>query len=147
MAKPDLPKRDPIFCNCFVFVFNRGDTRYHGGLRSRELCQAPMVKVQALSSHSHHSLVWFLCSAKFLSQICKSKCKAQWTGMEYWQQKLFGMKYCSDIWFLHTTGLLRHQRSQKNLKRPKKNLKAKPKVQNPKFQKFIIFSAVMDHME
>ena len=29
--------------------------------------------------------------------------------MEYWHQKLFPMKYCSDIWFLHTTGLLRHQ--------------------------------------
>jgi len=50
----DLEGNDTIR---FVFVFNRGDTRYHGGLRSRELCQAPMVKVQALSSHSHHSLV------------------------------------------------------------------------------------------
>ena len=30
--------------------FNRGDTKYHGGLRSRELCQAPIM--QALSSHS-----------------------------------------------------------------------------------------------
>ena len=53
--------------------------------------------------------------------------KTQWTGMKYWQQKLFGMKYCSDIWFLHATGLVRHQRSQKNLQMPKKILKAKPK--------------------
>ena len=51
----------------FLFVFNRGDTRYQGGLRSRELCQAPMVKVQALSSHSHHSLIWFCAPPKFLS--------------------------------------------------------------------------------
>ena len=38
------------------FFCNRGDTKYHGGLRSRELCQAPMLQVpltprQALSSH------------------------------------------------------------------------------------------------
>ena len=31
-------------------TFNRRDTKYHGGLRSRELCQAPIL--QALSSHS-----------------------------------------------------------------------------------------------
>ena len=43
-----------------VFLFcNRGDTiQYQGGLRSRELCQAPMLLVfltprQALSSHPH----------------------------------------------------------------------------------------------
>ena len=30
-------------------TFNRGDTKYHGGLRSRELCQAPVM--QALLSH------------------------------------------------------------------------------------------------
>ena len=36
----------------------------------------------------------------------------------------------------------------KDLKRrPKKVLKAKPKVQNPKFQKFIIFSPDFDHLE
>ena len=46
-----------FFYEFLFFVFNRGDTRYHGGLRSRELCQAPMVKVQVLSSHSHHSLL------------------------------------------------------------------------------------------
>ena len=40
-----------------VLFCNRGDTiQYHGGLRSRELCQAPMLLVfltprQALSSH------------------------------------------------------------------------------------------------
>ena len=32
------------------YSFNRGDTKYHGGLRSRELCQALIM--QALSSHS-----------------------------------------------------------------------------------------------
>ena len=31
-------------------TFNRGDTKYHGRLWSRELCQAPIM--QALSSHS-----------------------------------------------------------------------------------------------
>ena len=38
------------------FNFNRGDSKYHGGLRSRELCQTPIM--QALSSHS---------------RVCKSK--------------------------------------------------------------------------
>ena len=32
-----------------LYIFNRGDTKYHGGLQSRELCQAPIM--QALSSH------------------------------------------------------------------------------------------------
>ena len=36
---------------------------------------------------------------------------------------------------------------KKNLERQKKFLKAKSKVQNPKFQNFIIFSADVDHME
>ena len=35
-----LPKT--VFC--FVLFCNRGDTKYHGGLRSRELCQAPMLQ-------------------------------------------------------------------------------------------------------
>ena len=45
-----------FFCFCFS---NRGDTiQYHGGLRSWELGQAPMLLVfpsprQALSSHLH----------------------------------------------------------------------------------------------
>ena len=33
----------------YFLTFNRGDTKYHGGLRSRELCQAPIMQV--LSSH------------------------------------------------------------------------------------------------
>ena len=58
-----------MFFFVFLFLFcNRGDTiQYHGGLRSRELGQAPMVLVQALSSHPHHSLVWFCTPPKFLS--------------------------------------------------------------------------------
>ena len=49
------------FC---LFVCNRGDTiQYHGGLRSRELGQAPMLLVfltprQALSSHPRQQMVW-----------------------------------------------------------------------------------------
>ena len=45
------------------FVCNRGYTiQYHGGLRSRELGQAPMLQVfltprQALSSHMHQQMV------------------------------------------------------------------------------------------
>ena len=45
------------FLHTFFLFCNRGDTiQYHGGLRSRELCQAPMLLVfltprQALSSH------------------------------------------------------------------------------------------------
>ena len=44
------------------FFFNRGDTtQHHGGLQSRELCQAPMLLVflthrQALSSHPRQCL-------------------------------------------------------------------------------------------
>ena len=47
-----------------MFVCNRGDTiQYHGGLRSRELGQAPMLLVfltprQALSSHPRQQMVW-----------------------------------------------------------------------------------------
>ena len=46
-----------------LFVCNRGDTvQHHGGLRSRELGQAPMLQVfltprQALSSHPHQQKV------------------------------------------------------------------------------------------
>ena len=46
-----------------LFVCNRGDTvQYHGGLRSRELGQAPMLQVfltprQALSSHPLKQMV------------------------------------------------------------------------------------------
>ena len=54
--QPRLPKRAQD--RKFIFLFcNRGDTiQYHGGLWSRELCQAPMLLVfltprQALSSH------------------------------------------------------------------------------------------------
>jgi hypothetical protein len=47
-----------------LFVCNRGDTiQYHGGLRSRELGQAPMLQVlltprQALSFHPRQQMVW-----------------------------------------------------------------------------------------
>ena len=41
------------------------------------------------------------------------------------------------IWFLYTTGLLKHQIPQKNKKRSKIFLKAKRKVQTPKFKKKI----------
>ena len=50
-----------FFC---LFVCNRGDTiQYHGGLRSSELGQAPMLQVfltprQALSSHPLKQMVW-----------------------------------------------------------------------------------------
>jgi hypothetical protein len=37
--------------------------------------------------------------------------------------------------------------SKKKLKRPKKILKAKIKVQNPKFQNFITFSPDRDYLE
>ena len=45
-----------------LYVCNRGDTiQYHGGLRSRELGQAPMLLVfltprQALSSHQRQQM-------------------------------------------------------------------------------------------
>ena len=38
------------FCMSLNLTFNRGESKYHGGLQSRELCQAPIM--QALSSHS-----------------------------------------------------------------------------------------------
>ena len=71
-----------------------------------------------------------LCNTFFFGSFNENsveKCKgkksipfSQWTRMEYRQRKLFGMNYCSDIWFLHTTGLLRHQGSQKKFKKAKK---------------------------
>ena len=55
----------PFYClpTRYLFVCNRGDTvQYHGGLRSRELGQAPMLQVfltpkQALSSHPRQQMV------------------------------------------------------------------------------------------
>ena len=53
-----------VFENVFCFVCNREDTiQYHGGLRSRELGQAPMLLVfltprQVLSSHPLQQMVW-----------------------------------------------------------------------------------------
>ena len=48
--KPECKKIDKICKNdTYLKTFNIGDTKYHGGLRSRELCQAPIM--QALSSH------------------------------------------------------------------------------------------------
>jgi hypothetical protein len=38
-------------------------------------------------------------------------------------------------------------RISKKIKKAKKNLKAKPKVQNIKFQNIIIFSPDLDHLE
>ena len=88
--------------------------------------------------------------AKFLQIILRSKnypILSLGTQMEYPQQKMFGMKYCSNIWFMHTTGLFRHQLSQKNLKRTKKFWRSN-KSPKPKISKFyVIFSADMDHME
>jgi hypothetical protein len=52
-----------IILSCFLFVCNRRDTiQYYGGLRSRELGQAPMLQVfltprQALSSHTLKQMV------------------------------------------------------------------------------------------
>ena len=60
-VKLSTASRDHINC---LFVCNRGDTiQYHGGLRSRELGQAPMLLVfltprQALSSHPRQQMVW-----------------------------------------------------------------------------------------
>jgi hypothetical protein len=54
------------FILLFLFLCNRGDNiQYHGGLRSRELCQAPMLLVfltprQALSSHPCISIMIFI---------------------------------------------------------------------------------------
>ena len=53
----------PLNVETSLFVCNRGDTiQYHGGLRSRELGQAPMLLVflnprQALSSHPRQQMV------------------------------------------------------------------------------------------
>ena len=47
---------------------------------------------------------------------------------DFWFVNFFVEKSCSEIRFLHTTGVLRHQGSQKNLKRPKKFLKGTTKA-------------------
>ena len=53
-----------------TLTFNRGDTKYHGGLRSRELCQAPIM--QALSSHSR------VCESELSSwNNCFQSCQGQ----------------------------------------------------------------------
>jgi hypothetical protein len=46
---------------------------------------------------------------------------------------------------LHTTGLLKQQRPQKNIKKAKKDFEGQ--TQRPKFQKKINFSPDLDHLE
>ena len=62
----DVPQRTNVPKGCrtiLLFVCNRGDTiQYHGGLRSRELGQAPILLVfltprLALSSHPRQQMV------------------------------------------------------------------------------------------
>ena len=64
---------------------------------------------------------------------------AHWSEMGNFKQKLFLMKQCSDKWLLHTTGLLTHQGSQKNCKRPMKVTKAKSKARHYQKSKFYSF--------
>ena len=64
---------------------------------------------------------------------------AHWSEMGNLKRKLFLMKQCSHIWLLHTTGLLRHQGSQKNCKRPMKIKKAKSKARHYQKSKFYSF--------
>ena len=55
-ADPVVEEKLKNTLTSMLFFCNRGDTKYHGGLRSRELCQAPCYRVpltprQALLSH------------------------------------------------------------------------------------------------
>ena len=79
---------------------------------------------------------------KFQSLFPHSNCFihiAHWSEMGNFKQKLFLMKQCSDKWLLHTTGLLMHQGSQKNCKRPMKVTKVKSKARHYQKSKFYTF--------
>ena len=52
---------------------------------------------------------------------------------------MVGVKYYSQIWYLHTTGLLRYHGPQENWKRPRKFSKAVPKATLQFYLNFIIF--------
>ena len=68
-------------CMVHIVLFcNRGDTRYHGGLHLRELCQAPISWMQALSSHPHPSWLWFCTRRNFFLKFANAKVAA--TGFE-----------------------------------------------------------------
>ena len=71
---------------------------------------------------------------------------AQWAKIANLIQKLFMGLQCSDMAFLHTTGLLRCQGFQKNYKRPTKVGKAKSKARNRGSQILTIFSCHYDHL-
>ena len=53
---------------------------------------------------------------KILGWGCRGG-QSLWTGMRNLSWFMFGVKYYLEIWFLHTTRLLRHQISQKNVKK------------------------------
>ena len=61
-------------------------------------------------------------------------------------QKLFMGLQCSDMAFLHTTGLLKCQRFQKNYKRQTKVRKAISKARDKGSQIMTIFSCHCDHL-
>ena len=64
---------------------------------------------------------------------------SQWTRMEILICYLVGVKYYSHIWFLHTTGLLKHQRPQKNKKKSEKIFEGQTQRPKPKISKFYNF--------
>ena len=79
--------------NSVTDVCNRGDTvQYHGGLRSRELGQVPMLLVfltpiQALSSHPHQQMVWLFW---LQDRDCMPNYKMGW--IPFWINKIFAGK-------------------------------------------------------
>ena len=60
---------------------------------------------------------------------------------------MFGVKYYLEIWFLHTTGLLRHQRSQKNVKKATKFFKGHSKDHSSILSKNYIFLPYVDRFD
>ena len=70
-----------------------------------------------------------------------------WSEMPNHIKKLNLGLYCLDMRFWHTNGLLRHQRSSKNYKRPMKIMKAKSKTRGWPKTKFQIFFTFLGSLE
>ena len=77
----------------------------------------------------------------YLADSYSSALNALWPIWPKFVSKLQKCIFCDDLTFLHTNGLEKHQKSQKNWKRPTKVIKVNLKARELKIWKFNDFSS------